>query len=200
MIFERGYFKISDSLQKSNISESLQRTKTFSSKTSRDHKTTVFLSHKHKDLDDINEASGVIELLEDLGVEVYIDSMDNKMPTETSGATAVRIKDVIKHCDKFILLATEKAIDSFWCNWELGIGDVHKYIKNIAIIPIKEHGESDKNYKGNEYLQIYPRLNYNKAFTNIRGVHFKEGYYVENPENENGIIMITPLKDWLNAR
>lgn len=200
MIFERGYFKSTDTIQKSVIADSLTRAKTFSSKTARDFKTTVFLSHKHKDFEDIKEATGVIEMLENLGVKVYIDSMDNQMPTQTSGETAARIKDMIKYCDKFILVATEKAIDSYWCNWELGIGDVHKYIRNIAIIPIKEKGESDGKYKGNEYLQIYPRITYNKAFTNIKGHYFKEGYYVEKPRDKSGTIYITLLNDWLKER
>jgi hypothetical protein len=79
MIFEKGHFK-SSRLQKSFINESLNKTKTFSARTAYDTKTTVFLSHKHKDLEELEEATGVIELLEDLGVKVYIDSMDNKMP------------------------------------------------------------------------------------------------------------------------
>lgn len=140
MIFEKGHFK-SSRLQKSIITESLNRIKTFSAKNTYDTKTTVFLSHKHKDLEEIEEATGVIEMLEDLGVKVYIDSMDNKMPDQTTGETAARIKEVIKYCDKFILLATTKAIESYWCNWELGIGDVHKFHKNIAILPVKEKGE-----------------------------------------------------------
>ena len=135
-------------------------------------------------MEDVEELTGVMEIIENLGAKVYIDSMDNKMPNHTCGDTALRIKDVIKHCKKFILIATEKAIESYWCNWELGIGDTHKYIDHIAIVPIKKKGESDSSYKGNEYLQIYPRINYNKAFTNIRGVKFKEGYYVEKPKSK----------------
>jgi hypothetical protein len=159
MIFEKGHFK-SSRLQKSFINESLNKTKTFSERTAYDTKTTVFLSHKHKDLEELEEATGVIELLEDLGVKVYIDSMDNKMPEQTSGETASRIKEVIKYCNKFILLATEKAIESYWCNWELGIGDVHKFERNIAILPVKEKGQYNHQYKGNEYLQIYPHIDY----------------------------------------
>lgn len=49
------------------------------------------------------------------------------MPQVTSGETAIRIKDRIDKCDKFILLATDKAVESKWCNWELGYGDA----KNI---------------------------------------------------------------------
>jgi hypothetical protein len=199
MIFERGHF-ISTRIQKSVITDSLRESRVFSSKSARDLKTTVFLSHKHKDLQEEEEARGVIEMLENLGAKVYIDSMDNKMPDNTSGETAARIKEIIKYCNKFILLAQEKAIESYWCNWELGIGDVHKYMDNIAIIPVKEKGEYDSKYKGNEYLQIYPSINYTKAFTNILGQHFIEGYYVDKPEDKNGKIYITELSEWLKKR
>lgn len=198
MIFEKGHFK-STRLQKSIISESLNRVKTFSSQNARDVKTTVFLSHKHKDLEEIEEATGVIELLEDLGVKVYIDSMDNKMPNQTSRETAARIKDVIQYCNKFILLATPKALESYWCNWELGIGDVHKFKKNIAILPIKEKGEYDFDYKGNEYLQIYPHIDFRDGTTYYRnnGGRIEKGYYVAEPKNKDGIRYITKLEVWL---
>src|SRR5687768_3137302 len=113
MIFEKGHFK-SSRLHKSVITESLNKTKTFSAKNAYDTSTTIFLSHKHKDLEEVEEATGVMEMLEDLGVKVYIDSMDNKMPDQTTGETAGRIKEVIKYCDKFVLLATAKAIESYW--------------------------------------------------------------------------------------
>ncbi len=198
MIFERGHFK-SSRLQKSKINESLNEVRYFNAKTAYDSKVTVFLSHKHKDLEEVEEAAGVIELLEDLGAKVYIDSMDNKMPKQTTGETAARIKEIIKYCDKFILLATERAIESYWCNWELGIGDVHKFQKHIAILPIKEKGEYDHQYEGNEYLQIYPHIDYENGtnyYMNNGGL-IPKGYYIAKPRNKEGIRYITPLKTWL---
>jgi len=198
MIFEKGHFKTSR-LQKSVINESLNRTKVFNAQSSRDTKTTVFLSHKHEDLNEIQEAAGVIEMLEDLGATVYIDSMDNKMPNQTTGETAERIKDIIKYCDRFILLATAKAIESFWCNWELGIGDVHKFQEKIAILPVKEKGQYDFQYKGNEYLQIYPHIDYEDG-TGLYNTGWKipAGYYVAKPINKQGVRIITSLKKWLS--
>ncbi len=200
MIFEKGYFR-SSRIEKSLINEALEETRTFSAKSAYDTKTTVFLSHKHKDLEEIKEAAGVIEFLEDMGIKVYIDSMDNKMPEQTSGDTASRIKEIIKYCDKFILLATAKAIESFWCNWELGIGDVHKYQKHIAILPVKEKGEYNYQYKGNEYLQIYPHIDYENGTSRyINDEIIPKGYYVAKPRNKEGIRIITPLKTWLSQR
>jgi hypothetical protein len=193
MIFERGHFQ-SKSINESFVNESLREVKMFSQTKPYSNSNTVFLSHKHSDLKDLQ---GVMGLLKEYGVKVYIDSMDNKMPKETSGETAKRIKDVIKFSKKFILLATEKAIESYWCNWELGFGDTHKFIDNIAILPMKETGTYDHNYKGNEYLQIYPRIDYNEAFTNIHGHFFKEGYYVKKPADKEGTVYITELSEWL---
>ena len=85
---------------------------------------TVFLSHKH---DDGEILKNVISMLKNLGINVYVDWMDEDMPKQTSGTTAVKIKQKIRSCRKFILLATEGAIASKWCNWELGYGDAYKY-------------------------------------------------------------------------
>lgn len=196
MIFERGHFKTNKIV---NLNESLKKSRTFS-KSKIEYKPTVFISHKHSDLEDQEEVKGILEMFEELGAKVYIDSMDNKMPNETSGETALRIKEVIKHTNKFVLVATEKAIESYWCNWELGIGDTHKYIDNIAIIPIKDKGEYDFKYKGNEYLQIYPSIDYENGSNHYKNSQqlIPRGYYVCKPRNKEGIRYITPLKVWLN--
>lgn len=112
---------------------------------------TVFLSHKHSDKAILEN---VVAILKKLGVFVYVDWNDEGMPAKTSGVTANRIKQKIKDCKKFILLATEDAIKSKWCNWELGLGDAQKYPQNIAIMPITE--KRGDIFSGSEYLQIYP--------------------------------------------
>lgn len=106
------------------------------------------------------------------------------MPKTTSGATAKRLKEKIQSCKKFILLATEQAIASTWCNWELGIGDVHKYINNIALLVIKENYGT---WSGSEYLQIYPVIGRKYSYTN-------EYLEVEFPDGRK-IDLIT----WLNS-
>ena len=201
MIFERGHFK-STRITKSFITNSLNESRNFNKQTAYSSKTTVFLSHKHEDIEDEEELKGFVDFLENLDIKVYIDSMDNKMPQQTSGDTAKRIKEIIEYCDKFILLATEKAIESYWCNWELGIGDVHKYIRNIALLPIKDKGKYDYQYKGNEYMQIYPVIDYENGTNYYRnnGGLISRGYYYCKPRDENGIRWITPLQDWLNER
>ncbi len=118
-------------------------------------KITVFISHKH---DDLVEIKGLIALLEKkYGIKAYIDSRDMSMPKRTSGSTAAKIKERIEKCNKFILLATNGAIESKWCNWELGYGDALKFeCNNIALFPLKPEWTNDNDYKGNEYMSLYP--------------------------------------------
>lgn len=156
-------------------------------------KTTVFISHKHDELDDLK---GVIGFLQNkYNVKAYIDSQDPSMPKVTSAETATRIKDRISRCDKFILLATNGAIDSKWCNWELGFGDAKKYNKHIALFPMKPEGTYDGNYKGNEYMRIYPYIVYYDGTEKYNGgAPIAKGFYVrEVTKNGN---FITPLNKW----
>ena len=157
-------------------------------------KTTVFLSHKHSDLEDTDGIIGFLKT--NFGVDIYIDSNDASMPTITTAETAIKLKEKIKGCDKFILLATNGAIESKWCNWELGFGDAHKYADNIALFPMKPQGTFDSLYKGNEYLSIYPHIvGYNGNTKCTNGNYISKGLYVRK-KNQNGGHTITPLSDW----
>ena len=137
-------------------------------------KTTVFISHKHDDLD---ETKGLIGLLErKYNIKAYIDSLDKSMPKKTSGETASKIKQRINRCNKFILLATNGAVESKWCNWELGYGDAQKFdTDNIALFPIKPDKTNDYDYKGNELpIGVIWTTNYDdlieKAFDNVQKI------------------------------
>lgn len=195
-IFERGSFnayRITDS----RLNEALNETKMFAEGGRISScKTTIFLSHKHSDLDDLKDVIGFLQ--SKYNVNVYIDSMDKNMPQTTSGETAQRIKNIIKRCDKFILLATNDAIESKWCNWELGFGDANKYRDNIALFPIKEKGAYDYTYKGNEYMQIYPFIAYYYGSEHYKnGNLVTPGYYVCYYSSD-GTRIITPISQWLN--
>lgn len=158
-------------------------------------KSTVFISHKHSDLNDLKGVIGFLE--KEYGVLVYIDSRDSSMPEMTSGETAKLIKEKIKKCNKFILLATNGAIDSKWCNWELGFGDAQKFNGCIALFPMKPKGEYDSSYKGSEYMSVYPYIVYrdgSEKYSN--GTPIRRGYYVRTKHGKKSAT-IEPLKDWL---
>lgn len=176
------------------------RTKTFSKSdvvvlnesTTRDKtKPMVFLSHKH---DEVNILQDVIAFINAEGVEIYVDWMDEEMPAYTNAKTALRLKEKIKVSNKFILVATPNAINSKWCNWELGLGDAAKYIEHIALFPINKTSQS---FSGAEYLKIYPYIEYeNGNGKYLSGSNISSGYYVKTPL-DNGNLRLTLLKEWL---
>jgi len=71
----------------------------------------------------------------------------------TSPETARRIKARIKECRKFVMLASNNALDSRWVPWELGVADSNS--QDIAILPVKPN---NSDWQGNEYVGIYPRI------------------------------------------
>ena len=190
MIITRGYFsshRISDST--TMLNEAYYRTRTFSaSSISSASGTTVFISHKHDDLEDLKDF--ISYLHKDYNIIPYIDSMDKGMPKNTCAETATRIKSVIGNCQKFILLATNKALYSKWCNWEVGIADKTKLpTNNMAILPMKDNNSSF--FLGNEYLEIYPFIEEVIDINNYRK------YLAVSIHTSNGLKRIS-LKDWLN--
>lgn len=154
-------------------------------------KASVFLSHKH---DDLIELKRVAKLLEKVTSYLYVDWLDDSMPNKTCGETALIIKDKIKKYDKFILVATDRAIESKWCNWELGYGDSQKYLdEKIALFPIKQE---NREWSGSEYMQIYPTIEWFDGMTKNPYTYSypSKGFYVVY---NIGIKKIMPLHDWL---
>ena len=191
-IFQRGEFQ---SYKVQSLNEAMENVGTIYHK-DQAKKITVFLSHKHDDLDDLKGVIGFLERQYD--VKVYIDSRDSSMPQITSGETAERIKKRIMQCEKFILLATDGAIESKWCNWELGYGDAIKFdLNNIALFPMKDKGKLDSGYKGNEYMEIYPHIVYRDGSTTYTsGKKVRAGYYLRYKEDNE--YKLKPLEAWLS--
>lgn len=184
---KRGYFnqyRISDSV----LNESCEQTQVFCEGGRISNKVTVFISHKHGDLEDLKGLIGYLQ--GNYNVDVYIDSIDPNMPATTCGETATRIKNIIGKADKFILLATEGAIASKWCNWELGYGDAKKFPRNIAIFPFED---DDKTFSGSEYMQIYPYIRHFDKYDTYGGkVILTPGLYVCKGNTK------TSMSDWLS--
>lgn len=190
-IFTQGEFK---NYRKENLAEAYEPIKIRDSSKFVESKVTVFISHKHDELNDIKDVIGFLE--KNYNVKCYIDSKDKTMPKFTSPETAEKIKHRIKQCDKFILLATNGAINSEWCNWELGYGDAFKFNKNIAIFPFQD---KDMKFDGNEYLDIYPYIVERTARDKYsNGTPIVPGYYVRVLEND-GHYTITELSKWFES-
>ena len=120
------------------------------------YKRTVFLSHSHDDNDIILD---IIEFLLTVGITVYVDWLDPTMPRITSVETAVRIKERIVQCERFVVLLTENSKESKWVPWELGFADAKKDNDRIAVFPVKRYSyTSDSEFTGLEYMQLYQRI------------------------------------------
>lgn len=145
--------------------------------------TSIFLSHSHTDKDVIEQAK---IFFENLGISIYVDWADETMPESTNGVTARKIKNqIISGNDKFVLLATNNAVSSKWCNWEVGIADPFKLSKKkIALLPLADNSGT---WNGNEYLQIYPRIE--RSSTNLNE------YYVWYPDGT-----LEAISTWLNRK
>ena len=190
-IFTRGEFS---GYRKQSLREAYESVQIRDSAYYSSNKISVFLSHKHDELEDVRDVIGFLESR--FNVKCYIDSEDQTLPIYTSSETAAKIKDRIKQCDKFILLATNGAIESKWCNWELGYGDAFKFSKNIAIFPFKGKFE---DFSGKEYLKLYPSvINVGDGETYTNGRPIPPGYYIEYP-NKDGSSNIQELSEWLRA-
>jgi hypothetical protein len=146
---------------------------------------TIFLSHSHSDKDVIEP---VVVLLKSIGVNVYIDWKDSSMPVITNADTANKLKNNIKQHDRFVLLASPAAIKSNWVNWELGYGDAHKYISNIAIFPTEDY---TGQWTDAEYLRIYPRIESLREYSAVTR-QYEDVYCVINPDTTK-----VNLKTWL---
>lgn len=112
----------------------------------------VFLSYSSKDVELI---TSVKRFLGSLGVSVYIDLDDAKMPDRTSAATAARLVEQITDCNKFILLATTSSAQSRWVPWELGTAHGTRGIDSIALLGVQR---TNRQWTGNEYFNIYPEI------------------------------------------
>ena len=112
-------------------------------------------------------------------------------PTDRNTAEALKRK--IERYDKFIFIATDAAIASKWCNWEIGYGDAHKYSQDkIAIFPIKQ---DNRVWEGNEYLQLYPSIEYFDGTTKYKnGTPIPKGFYVYYRFRRE----IIPLTRWIS--
>lgn len=94
----------------------------------------IFLCHSHLDKTIVDKT---LVLLNQLQVEIYVDWMDDSLPINTNHETGLLIKTKIENCDKFIFLATFRALKSKWCNWELGLAFSLKKEIEMAILPIE---------------------------------------------------------------
>jgi TIR domain len=133
-------------------------------------KKSAFLCHSHKDEELVK---GLLVIFEEAGLDLYVDWRDHSMPETPNGVTAQKIQDKIKSSDVFLFLATANSKTSRWCPWEIGFADSSQ--KGIYIIPTAD----GYGTYGNEYLQLYPKIDNGSAGE-------RSGYAIFQPGSEKG--------------
>lgn len=122
----------------------------------------LFLSHSFLDRILIET---LIEIFKDAGYSVYVDwNNDPNLDRDNVNAkTANVIKDRIKNCKGLSYIATDNIVNSKWCPWELGLGD-GMLNGNVCILPILG---TSMEFKGTEYVGLYPYLEYKKEISDF---------------------------------
>ena len=111
----------------------------------------IFLSHSTRDKELV---VGTKLILEDLGYSVYVDWIeDPKMDrSKVSKKTAEILQKRMQKCKSLFYAFSTNSNESKWMPWECGYFDGIKNGK-VAVLPISAN--SDKSFKGTEYLGLY---------------------------------------------
>lgn len=119
----------------------------------------VFLSHSYKD------KKAVLALADEFKnkykLNVYIDWLEDSEldRTHVNAKTAQTIKERMQNCKCLLYATSENSSSSKWMPWETGLMDGLK--GRVAICPLI--GGDDSNFRGQEYLSMYPFISYEKA-------------------------------------
>jgi len=119
----------------------------------------IFLSHSYSDKDSIKAIKQTIEVM---GFTVYVDwihdsHLDRSKVTKES---ADLLRKRMKQCRALFFVTSSASPESKWMPWELGYFDAFK--QRVAILPIIETPAVTNEYKGQEYLGLYPYISKDK--------------------------------------
>ncbi len=131
----------------------------------------VFLSHSVRDAKIV---LGVKNWLEENGMKVYVDWIDDKQldRSQVTSKTAETLRTRMRQSSSLLYVATDNSSQSKWMPWELGYFDGYS-IGKVAILPIL-NSENDSFY-GQEYLGLYPSVkNWTHRDIGIYGIN--KGY------------------------
>lgn len=113
----------------------------------------IFLSHSFRDKDLI---LGIAELFETFDYTVYLDwREDSRLDRATvNRETANTLKRRMSNSSALFFVPTDHAIESKWMPWELGFMDGKN--GKAAVFPVTQVDSGSSDYRGQEYLGIYP--------------------------------------------
>jgi hypothetical protein len=152
-----AYLKIADARAAGQSARSLNKTASQvlnedARRFSPSNRYHVFLSHAYKDADAV---LGVKKFIEAEGLTVYVDwiedaALDRARVTRSSARV---LRERMRVCSSLVYVHSANSGESTWMPWELGYFDGFKP-GFVWIVPLVEL--SDAEYKGQEYLGLYP--------------------------------------------
>jgi hypothetical protein len=124
----------------------------------------VFLSHSYNDAEII---LGVAKFIEDQGKSVYVDWIVDKELNRSSvnTKTADLLRTRMRASKSFVYASSENSPHSKWMPWELGFFDGLRP-GMVSILPLVQ--STDSEWKGQEYLGLYPVINRLERSNGIR--------------------------------
>ena len=151
----KNYFSAEDFAFEHYIEKSITSQRNFSNKKSFD----VFLSHRYEDRKLIGALAAMLE--EVYGLSVYVDWIDDSdlNRKNVTPNTADILRDRMRNSRCLFYATSKTSSDSRWMPWELGFMD--GYNGYVAICPLT--GNQYDDYKGTEYLGLYPYVSYGNA-------------------------------------
>ena len=116
----------------------------------------IFLSHSREDAILIK---GLRDELTDLGLSVYVDWIEDPQldRSNVTTATACVLRARMRQAKCLLFATSEAAKKSVWMPWELGYMDGYR-TSRVAIAPMVEDYQASGEFKGQEYLGLYPYL------------------------------------------
>jgi hypothetical protein len=114
----------------------------------------VFLSHSSAEPEEI--LLGVVALLEDRGLSVYVDKYSDPhlSPEKVTRETAEILRYRMRCSNTLLYVYSQYSKKSRWMPWELGFFDGLK--GSVGIIPVTRNQE--ETFRGEEYLNLYPHV------------------------------------------
>ena len=106
--------------------------------------------------------------------------------SSVTAKTATTLRERMHACNGLAYISTENIAGSKWCPWELGYIDGNKNGR-CAILPILERDTGE--FKGQEYLGIYPYIDYEQINNSE-----KYEFWVNDPKDRTKYVS---LKKWL---
>ena len=154
---------------------------------SQPHRFDIFLSHSYLDK---KLVYSLVDMFNDAGYSVYVDWMiDAELDrTQVNKLTSETLRKRMKECCSLAYVATSNIAKSKWCPWELGFVDGNKNGR-CAILPILKQ---ETTFKGQEYLGLYPYIDYCKINSTK-----KYEFWVNDPEVPRKYVK---LRDWLDGK